>query len=76
MVWLAQAHREVPAPTPVEWRERWADAAEDYGQGPPPVDIIDPPRTVAPDPDVIVSRQLKRARESLLQALRLQMRCG
>jgi acetoin utilization protein AcuC len=75
LVWLAQAHRAAPAKTPTEWRERWAAAAEAFGQAPPPVDLVDPPRTVAPDPDVIVSRQLKRARESLLQSLRLQATC-
>lgn len=75
LVWLAQAHREAPTETPVEWRERWSDAAEDFGQGPMPVELIDPPRTVAPDPDVIVARQLKRARESMMQSLRLQANC-
>jgi len=75
LVWLAQAHRAVPAQTPVEWRERWSEAAEAFEQGPMPVDLIDPPRTVAPDPDVIVARQLKRARESLMQSLRLQASC-
>ena len=75
LVWLAQAHREVPAKTPEAWRERWVAAAEAFGQDPPPVHIVDPPRTVAPDPDVIVARQLRRARESLMQSLRLQASC-
>ncbi len=75
LVWLAQAHRPVPAHTPEVWRERWAAAAEAFGQGPPPVEMVDPPRTVAPDPDIIVSRNLTRARESLLQSLRLQTKC-
>jgi acetoin utilization protein AcuC len=75
LVWLTQAHREVPAETPEAWRERWSEAAEVFEQGPMPVDLVDPPRTVAPDPDVIVARQLKRARESLLQSLRLQASC-
>lgn len=75
LVWLAQSHREPPARTPEAWRERWADAAEAYGQAPPPVDLVDPPRTVAPDPDVIVSRNLKRARTSLVRSLELQAGC-
>ncbi len=75
LVWLAQAHRPPPAQTPPAWRDRWSAAAEAFGQAPLPVDLIDPPRTVAPDPDVIVSRELKRARESLLQSLRLQATC-
>lgn len=75
LVWLAQAHREAPERTPDDWRERWAAEAEDFGQAPPPVDLVDPPHTVSPDPDVIVSQALKRARESLLQSLRLQATC-
>jgi acetoin utilization protein AcuC len=76
LVWLTQAHREVPATTPESWRERWAAEADAFGQAPPPIELVDPPRTVAPDPDVIVSRQLRRARESLMQSLRLQATCG
>ena len=75
LVWLAQAHRDAPALTPEAWRERWSEAAEAFGQAPPPVELIDPPRTVAPDPDVIVSRELRRARAALLQSLRLQANC-
>jgi hypothetical protein len=75
LVWLAQAHRDVPEATPVEWRERWAAAAEAFGQAPPPIEFLDPPGSVAPDPDVIVSRNIKRARKSLLQSLKLQADC-
>ena len=32
LVWLAGAHREVPAAIPPAWRERWADEALGYGQ--------------------------------------------
>ncbi len=72
LVWLAQAHEVPPANTPEPWRERWAAAAEDYGQAPLPLELIDPPRTVAPDAEIIVERNLKRAREALEQSLRLQ----
>jgi acetoin utilization protein AcuC len=75
LVWLAQAHREAPARTPEAWRERWQEPAEAYGQAPLPADLIDPPRTVAPDPDIIVSRNLKRARSSLVRSLELQAGC-
>jgi acetoin utilization protein AcuC len=75
LVWLAQAHREVPNETPGTWRERWDAAAEAFGQGPLPLDTVDPPRTVAPDPDVIVARNLARARKSLLRSLELQTSC-
>ncbi len=75
LVWLVQAHREIPVETPVAWRERWSAEAEAFGPAPPPIDMVDPRQTVAPDPDVIVARNLKRARESLLQSLRLQLTC-
>jgi len=75
MVWLAQAHRRMPARTSEAWRDRWAAEAEAFGQAPLPVDLVDPPRTVAPDPDVIVSRNLKRAHTSLMQSLELQVSC-
>jgi len=75
LVWLAQSHRPAPAGTPQEWRERWQDPAEGYGQAPLPVELVDRPRTVAPDPDVIVSRNLRRARGSLMRSLELQAGC-
>jgi hypothetical protein len=75
-VWLAQSHREAPARVPEDWRERWADPAEAYGQAPLPVDLVDPPRTAAPDPDIIVSRNLKRARGSLVRSIELQAACA
>jgi acetoin utilization protein AcuC len=75
LVWLAQAHREPPAQTAPEWRERWSAAAEAYGQGPPPIELFDPPGTVAADPDVVVARNLKRAREALRRSLELQTTC-
>jgi acetoin utilization protein AcuC len=43
LVWLAGAHREVPAATPVEWRERWATEAARYGQAPLPATFEDAP---------------------------------
>ena len=43
LVWLAGAHREVPAATPEAWRERWADEAARYGQAPLPETFDDPP---------------------------------
>ena len=43
LVWLAGAHREVPAATPVEWRERWATEGARYGQAPLPATFEDAP---------------------------------
>ncbi|HYH93141.1 MAG TPA: GNAT family N-acetyltransferase [Candidatus Saccharimonadales bacterium] len=51
LTWLAGAHREVPAETPVSWRERWADEAARYGQAPLPTTFDDLPRAgEPPDP--------------------------
>jgi acetoin utilization protein AcuC len=49
LVWLAQAHREPPDTTPLSWRERWAEDAERWHQGPPATYVIDPPGTAAPE---------------------------
>lgn len=75
LVWLAQAHRDGHQVAPTEWRERWTPAAEAFDQAPLPAELIDPPRFVAPDPDVIVSRNLARARASLMRSLELQANC-
>ena len=48
LVWLAGAHRDVPASTPVSWRERWAGEAARYGQAPLPETFEDPPNAGAP----------------------------
>lgn len=75
LVWLTQNHSQPPAMTPEAWRERWEEPAEAYGQAPLPVELVDPPGSVAPDPDVIVSRNLKRARDSLVRSIELQAGC-
>jgi acetoin utilization protein AcuC len=43
LVWLAQAHREVPAETPQSWRERWSAEAARHRQAPPPTALLDLP---------------------------------
>lgn len=43
LVWLAQAHREVPDALPEAWRERWAADADRHGQAPIPTAFTDPP---------------------------------
>ena len=43
LVWLAGAHREVPAATPAAWRERWAADGARYGQTPLPELFTDLP---------------------------------
>jgi acetoin utilization protein AcuC len=71
IVWLQQAHRELPVETPVEWRERWTDAAEAFGQAPLPGRLLDPPGSVEPDPEPVVRRNRERAEISLAEARRL-----
>ncbi|MFO7531329.1 MAG: acetoin utilization protein AcuC [Candidatus Limnocylindrales bacterium] len=72
LVWLAQAHLPPPPRTPKTWRSRWSDEGEAFGQAPLPVELIDPPGTVAPDPEVTVERNLQRARAALWQSFDLQ----
>ena len=48
LVWLAGAHREVPAATPAAWRDAWADEAARYGQAPLPETFTDPPNAGEP----------------------------
>jgi len=48
LVWLAGAHREVPALTPEAWRDRWAGEGARYGQTPPPETFADLPNAGEP----------------------------
>ena len=43
LTWLAGAHREAPASTPLEWRERWTAEGSRYGQAPLPETFDDEP---------------------------------
>jgi hypothetical protein len=70
LVWLAQAHRDVPAATPAEWRTRWAAEAARHGQGPLPDTMLDPPDVVSVEPHQVADRNLAAARTALAYALR------
>jgi GNAT superfamily N-acetyltransferase len=48
LVWLAGAHRDVPASTPGAWRDRWAGEGARYGQTPPPETFTDLPNAGEP----------------------------
>jgi acetoin utilization protein AcuC len=48
LVWLAGAHREAPAETPLEWRERWSADAAMYEQAPLPRTFDDAPNAGLP----------------------------
>ncbi len=73
LVWLAQAHAEVPAETPEDWRRRWTPDAARHDQSPVPVEMLDPVGLVEPEAGVISERNLETAMAALdcsLQSLR------
>jgi acetoin utilization protein AcuC len=74
LVWLAQAHRDVPEQTSPDWRAAWAEEAERHDQAPPPDEFIDPPGLVRDDPPDVVERNRRLAADSIEQALRLLVR--
>jgi acetoin utilization protein AcuC len=71
LVWLAQAHVDMPDAVPAEWRERWADEAARYHQAPPPGSFLDDARLSLPEPDGVAARNERTAERSLEQALEL-----
>ncbi len=70
LVWLAQAHRDVPPATPAEWRSRWAAEAALHRQGPPPDTMLDPPGLVPVEGRGIAERNRGHAHAALSGALR------
>jgi acetoin utilization protein AcuC len=71
LVWLAQAHAEVPAETDSAWRDRWRDESAAYGQAPPPQEFIDPVDLVAAEPAELAAANRKMADRALSGALEL-----
>ncbi len=71
LVWLAQAHAEVPAVTPEPWRARWAAEAAEHGQGPPPIELVDPPGTVGSESPAVAARNARTLEHALGGALEL-----
>src|SRR4051794_2014639 len=71
LVWLAQAHRDVPAHSDAAWREQWAGDAERFDQSPPPDTYIDPADLVAPESPDNAKRNMTTADQALMQALEL-----
>ena len=69
LVWLAQAHRQPPAETEPAWRERWAEAAERYGQSPLPTSFVDPADLVRPEPAQLTDANRATAERALAGAL-------
>lgn len=71
LVWLAQAHREVPEPLPVDWRDRWAGEAARHGDSPMPERFIDPAGSAPPEPAGAAERNTTTASSAVDQAIRL-----
>ena len=72
LVWLAQAHRDVPERLPDGWPERWADDADRYGEVPLPDAFLDPADLVGPDHPPLLERNRRtvdRVREQALALL-------
>ena len=72
LVWLAQAHRDVPEATPAAWRERWAADAEKYHQAPMPELMVDPAGTAATESSAIASANRATASRALEHTLRVR----
>ena len=71
LVSLAQGHQQPPTETPLDWRERWAQEAERYGQAPPSEVYIDPAGTIADDPRQLMEQNRRTAERALSESLRL-----
>jgi acetoin utilization protein AcuC len=71
LVWLAQAHLDVPEQTPTSWRTRWAEEAEGHGQSPLPEAFLDRARLRLAEPDRVGERNLRTAERALAQAVEL-----
>jgi acetoin utilization protein AcuC len=70
LVWLAGAHREVPAATSVDWRERWAAEAARYGQSPLPETFDDRPNAGLPlEADQLAAEERSRQTAGLVRQL-------
>lgn len=72
LVWLAQAHRGIPLEIPATWAERWASEASGYDQAPLPDAYLDPEDLVQPEPEVMISVNLRTAERALDRSLHLQ----
>jgi acetoin utilization protein AcuC len=73
LVWLAAAHREVPAATPEAWRERWTAEAARFGQAPLPATFDDPPTPTEPGTAAVVRRTVDGVRTSVLPLLKARV---
>ena len=70
LVWLAQAHRDVPAHTDEAWRSRWSTESKRFDQAPPPDDFLDPVDMVRSEPAELVESNAKTVERALAAALK------
>ena len=56
LVWLAMAHRDVPAAIPETWRARWEDEAARRAQAPLPATFLDEPAGTPTEPEDVAAR--------------------
>jgi acetoin utilization protein AcuC len=69
IVWLTQAHRELPAATPRGWQERWRAEAERWHQAPMPEALLDAPDLARPESPAIAAANARLA-ERVISGLR------
>jgi acetoin utilization protein AcuC len=69
LVWLAQAHRDVPDATPEHWRAAWAPEAARRGIAALPTTMLDPEALVRAEPAGVRERNLDAARRALAHSL-------
>ncbi len=71
LVWLAQAHLDVPVATPPAWRDRWAAEAADQRSGPPPALMADPDGTARREAPSVAAANRATAAAALDHTLRV-----
>jgi acetoin utilization protein AcuC len=76
LVWLAAAHRDIPAETPEAWRDRWAEEALRYGQAPLPLTFDDPPTPTEPATARTIEHTIDEVRAAVLPLLRAAVARG
>jgi len=74
LVWLAQAHREVPGGIAGEWRATWQDEAQRYDHAPLPESYLDPHKLAAPESQDLAARNALTVDEALGDGLDLLRR--
>ena len=69
LVWLTQTHRDPPAATDEDWRDRWRVESERFYQSPPPERFLDAEDLVGGEPNGVADANAKTAERALSGAL-------